>query len=177
MKMYVGVKAHDEKEFCGVTRQFMDFEQYLMQYNGKPITKEELEVDGYTVDEAFEKAIENTDNFKIFNLGEMFGSGAQNPLFVITRPDNIAFGAGYICNDKALERIRNLFEEDYYIFPSSVHEFLVMPKSIAFKNGFDEMSMQQLVADVNRTQVIEEDRLSDSLYEYTKANGLVRVEV
>lgn len=175
--MLIGVKAQDGKEFAGVARSFMDFEQYIMNADGQPVTKAEIEAEGVTVDEAFAKATDNMNNFKISNLADVLGvSGMDNPLYVVTRP-NMQFGAGYLCNGVALMRIRNLFAEDYYIFPSSVHEFLVMPKSIAFANGFDEKAMREMIININRTQVAEEERLSDSLYEFTKENGLERVEV
>ena len=55
----------------------------------------------------------------------------------------------------------DILEQDLYIFPSSVHEVLVVP---IFTDQKEEL--KSIVRDINRTEVSKEERLSDNVYRY-----------
>ncbi len=60
--------------------------------------------------------------------------------------------------DQAAERAGG----DFYILPSSIHEILLVKD-----NGqFDRAALEQMVREVNATQVAPEDKLTDSVYHY-----------
>lgn len=60
---------------------------------------------------------------------------------------------------------------DFYVLPSSVHETLIVPKSI----GRCLEDLEKMVQEVNQTQVAPEERLSDHVYEYdAKTHELFR---
>jgi len=59
---------------------------------------------------------------------------------------------------------------DLYILPSSIHEILLLPVSA----GKPE-ELAEIVKEVNRTQVMPEERLSDSVYLYERESGEVRI--
>ena len=80
----------------------------------------------------------------------------------IGKPDNI--GAG-------IEMIGQILKKDYYILPSSVHEVIIVPYSeIYVCSKLDEM-----VREINSTQVEEEDVLSNHVYLYDRVSGKLRV--
>ena len=51
---------------------------------------------------------------------------------------------------------------DFYVLPSSVHETLIIPKDA----GMELRDLEQMVQEVNQTQVAPQERLSDHVYEY-----------
>lgn len=59
--------------------------------------------------------------------------------------------------------------EDIYLIPSSIHEMLILP----WASG-DEARLLDMVAEVNETTVAPADRLSYSVYRYTKKEGVMR---
>ncbi len=86
---------------------------------------------------------------------------ADEQMYVATTPDQI-HGAGIIAYqdfmDKAAERVGG----DFFILPSSVHEVLIVPD-----NGqMDLEQLQDMVREVNATQVSPEEKLTDNVYHY-----------
>ena len=57
------------------------------------------------------------------------------------------------------------WESDVIIFPSSIHEVLIM----ADKKLYDYDALSQMVADINREVVSEEEVLSDFIYIFSRA--------
>ena len=67
--------------------------------------------------------------------------------------------------------IGQILKNDYYILPSSVHEVIIVPYSeILVCSKLDEM-----VREINITQVEEEDVLSNHVYLYDRGSGKLRV--
>ena len=65
---------------------------------------------------------------------------------------------------RVLEDIANQLDEDYYILPSSIHEIIILPASCCMEySDIDEM-----IVEINETQVSEEDTLSDHAYYYCR---------
>ncbi|MCR4909166.1 MAG: DUF5688 family protein [Lachnospiraceae bacterium] len=68
------------------------------------------------------------------------------------------------------DRIRSFAEEkkrDLYVLPSSVHEVILLP---VYRRS-DPAELKNLVSFVNRTQVREEEQLSDTLYCFKRKTG------
>lgn len=85
----------------------------------------------------------------------------ENSMYIVTNQTGIN-GASCIMSDKVKEMISEKIGGDYYIIPSSIHECLILPKR-------DELlpeELQAMIQEVNRTQVLPEEKLSDNLYEY-----------
>lgn len=80
--------------------------------------------------------------------------------YVLTSDTGIN-GAAEILNDKVRQEIADKIG-DFYVLPSSVHETLIIPKS----GDMDSRELEQMVCEVNATQVSPEDRLSNHVYEY-----------
>ena len=70
-------------------------------------------------------------------------------------------GAAAILNDDTRQEIADKVG-DFYVLPSSVHETLIIQKDA----GMELRDLEQMVQEVNQTQVAPEERLSDHVYEY-----------
>ena len=86
------------------------------------------------------------------------------PMYVVTNKKRY-YGAACIVYPNVLEEIGDLLQEDYYIIPSSVHEILFLPAS----QCIDSEALNTIIEDVNRSQVEDEDWLSDHTYLYQRA--------
>lgn len=93
-------------------------------------------------------------------MTEMFGAefdfGVEENTYVLTNEDKW-YGASCILNTHFLRK--TFGKEKAFIVPSSIHEMLVHPLS-----GITRKEMDEIVNDVNRTTVEEEDRLANHVY-------------
>ena len=85
---------------------------------------------------------------------------------VTNTADNL--GAGAVFYPGVLEEMAAERECDLYIIPSSVHETLVIPDP---QLEIDICHMRDIIREVNRTSVAEEEILSDNLYRYERESG------
>lgn len=76
------------------------------------------------------------------------------------------YGASAIFYDGVLEALK-----DYYLVPSSVHEWLAVPKSVA-----DKEYLARVIRQVNRTEVSPKEVLSDFPYAPVFKNGKWTIE-
>lgn len=81
------------------------------------------------------------------------------PMYVLTNTA-MNFGAGLILNKSILRHILDTLNEDIYILPSSVHELIVIPSSMAD----DAQFLTDMVYSINQSQVEPKDRLSNDVY-------------
>ena len=109
-------------------------------------------------------------------LGDMAGllgleelSHDETEMYVISN-EMLVHGAGNMLFLKQYEDKAEILKRDLYIFPSSLHEIIVLP---AEKGEASELAW--IVKDVNRTQVDKEEQLSDNVYYYNHVDGTVRI--
>ena len=81
-------------------------------------------------------------------------------MFVLIN-DTKVNGAAAILNDDIRQEIAEKVG-DFYMLPSSIHETLIIPKDA----GMEFKEPEQMVQEVNQTQVAPGERLSDHVYEY-----------
>lgn len=83
------------------------------------------------------------------------------------------YGAACIVYPNILAMIWNILQTDYYVLPSSVHEVIIVPchKSVT-PEELDEM-----IQDINETQVDAEEVLSGHAYLYEHSTGKLRIGV
>lgn len=85
------------------------------------------------------------------------------PMYVLTN-NNRYYGAACLVYPDMLEFIGEMMQDDFYILPSSVHEVIFIGK-----NGcMDSVDLNEMIEEVNRTQVDEEEWLSDHAYLYER---------
>lgn len=89
--------------------------------------------------------------------------------YVLTNTARIN-GAAVILYETVSERLRECFGEHFqnglWVIPSSIHEVLLLP---ATKEG--EEALNRMVQEVNKTQVVPEEVLSDHVYRYAADGG------
>ena len=63
-----------------------------------------------------------------------------------------------------LEKVGQKLGENYYMLPSSIHEVIVVPES----NSPVKQDLEEMVREINETQVEEEEVLSDRVYNFSR---------
>ena len=87
------------------------------------------------------------------------------PMYVLTNA-NRYYGASCLVYPDMLEKIGSMLQEDFYVLPSSVHEVIFVGKT----ECVDSFTLNEMVEEVNQTQVDEEEWLSDHVYLYQRKN-------
>lgn len=86
-------------------------------------------------------------------------------MYIVSYPWKL-YGAGIITCYQALQAIRTRLQSDYWIIPSSIHELIVV------KTDFmDAETIKNIIAEVNDSQLDPEERLSYSVFRYSKEVG------
>lgn len=62
---------------------------------------------------------------------------------------------------------------NFFILPSSLHEVLIVPAS----KNMDLSELEDMVREVNATQVAPPDKLSDSVYRYDREHRTIKLAV
>lgn len=127
-----------------------------------------LDVNGLR--EIADKYVKEENNYFVTGIMEILtGEPADDEIMYVVTNRSKLFGAAGILDNDVLEDIRaNKFNTDkLIIIPSSVHECIVMDG-----NCMDAKSIQEMVTEVNATQVAPDEVLSASVYSYTKEGGL-----
>lgn len=96
--------------------------------------------------------------------------GAVSPMYVASNRNKVN-GASVILYSGLLKGFADKINDSFYILPSSVHEVLFIPAS----TGPDAEYLKEMVYDVNRTQVAEDEILSDHIYYYDREADYVEM--
>jgi hypothetical protein len=81
-------------------------------------------------------------------------------------------GAACLLYKDVLVNFSKQQQSDFYIFPSSIHEVILVPTTDRMRSK-EYMAMVQ---EINRTQVAKEEVLSDHIYFFSRASGLMLLE-
>lgn len=90
----------------------------------------------------------------------------EEQMYVLTNTMKLN-GAAALLDKKMMNEIVETFGE-FFILPSSIHEVLIVPA----KPGMTAENLENIVREVNTTQVQLEDKLSDYVYIYSMEEGL-----
>lgn len=77
------------------------------------------------------------------------------------------YGAACIAYPHVMEMIGEVLKQDYFILPSSIHEVVIVP----YTREISRAEMDDMVRDINETQVAEEEVLSNHVYLYERSTG------
>lgn len=96
---------------------------------------------------------------------DKYGEYEEGPdvMFVLTNSCR-SFGAACLLYPDIMDIIGRLMGESFYILPSSIHELILVP----YSKGLGKLEMEEMVKEVNETQVKDEDQLSEQVYFYDK---------
>lgn len=91
-------------------------------------------------------------------------NGRQSiPMYVLSNRQKL-YGAVCMLYPDLLKNFTDKIGQDCYILPSSIHEVILVPAGAV--SGGEEL--REIVTDINRTQVAEEEVLADSVYFYNR---------
>ena len=144
------------------------------------VTNQIIESMGVTPEQLHADALENAPHIKPAEIrgmsevmaelvgpeqAEMMGIVPMDPkdeqMFVATVPDKV-HGAGVLAYQDFMDQAAERVGGDFFILPSSIHEILIVPD-----NGqMNLKTLEDMVKDVNATQVAPADKLTDSVYHY-----------
>ena len=93
-----------------------------------------------------------------------------NPMHVATT-ENSCFGAGIIAIPDFLEDAAEKMHGDFYVLPSSIYEIILIPANCVV----DASELREMVCDVNKAEVSEEEKLSDNVYFYRAADHSFKI--
>lgn len=91
-------------------------------------------------------------------------------IFVLTNNYGIN-GATAMLYTTKLHKLADFLDDDLYIIPSSIHEIIIIPVNEAN----DGEIIKSLINEVNYSQVLPEERLSDNLYIFRKETKIVEI--
>lgn len=142
---------------------------------GIPLTKNMAKALGLDIPETFEYVREKRFNYFAENVVDVLRNAGMPipddntmlPLIVVSFTndgDQMPHGAGVLASKPCMEELEDRFGE-LIIFPSSIHEILVVPRRalgmIKSKNDLTEM-----VRDINSSTVKPFEQLADNVYIY-----------
>lgn len=90
------------------------------------------------------------------------------PMYVLSN-DQKLYGAVCMLYPDILKKFTKRIDQDCYILPSSVHEVILVPAGMIAC----EEELREIVTDINRTQVAEDEVLADSVYYYSRQNDKI----
>ena len=91
------------------------------------------------------------------------GEEEEESLYVLSNKLR-SFGAASMLYEGILEKVGQKLGENYYILPSSIHEVIVVPES----KSPVKQDLEEMVREINETQVEEEEVLSDRVYYFSR---------
>lgn len=103
------------------------------------------------------------------NIDWQGSDGMEEGKMYILSNKPMLYGAAGILDAKMIQDITK--ERDCFILPSSIHETIILPVS----DGLDQKELDSTVAEVNRTCVGEEERLTDHSYYYDAMAAEIRI--
>lgn len=129
------------------------------------VTNEMLEKAGYTEEELYKFAYENTR--KDVNISKMFG------MYVLTTKRGM-YGAASILFPEMIKEIADHCGCDLYLIPSSTCEWMAVPvRTISGSGGAAEVN--EMIREANSVAVEEEEILGERCYYYDYKTGEIRL--
>ncbi len=128
-----------------------------------------LPAEFFTMRHAIEEMLDSASG----NGGNILTEGLEEKgdiMYVLTNPIR-CYGASCLAYPYLLEMIGEILGKDFYILPSSVHEVIIMPETI----DIGQAELDEMIAEINETQVEPEDVLSSHAYYYCRAKGQFQI--
>ncbi len=111
---------------------------------------------------------EDSENFTEDNERSSFSGSV--PMYVLSNKSRVD-GAACMLYPNLIQDFAEAIQSRFYIIPSSIHELLLLPAGDADESS----SIRNIIRDVNETQLLEEEILSDSLYIYDRALEQIKI--
>ena len=142
-----------------------------------PITNEHMAVWEVDTERLYRIAKANAPVLKpacLQGIGEVLGlglpEGEQEILYVLTNKQAV-HGAAVMLYEGELRKVSDRLGGDLAILPSSLHEVLLAP----WTGRADSRGLREIVRNVNRTEVPDEEQLSDQVYRYIRSEDRIEI--
>lgn len=89
-------------------------------------------------------------------------------MYVLSNTEKL-YGASALLYPKVIPYFAQMMDCDFFILPSSIHEILLLPK----EPGCCIADLNCIVQEVNRSQVLAEEVLSDHVYTFERSLGFI----
>ncbi len=187
MKSKIAIKVinyeKNRKSFEDIPhRKFLDlalvfylfFEQGEKEFGSVMIRNEFLDMWGISEEQLYRDGLENTPRllpeliqsmntlFQVEQKGEEKYQGALD--LQILSNERLHLGAATILYPRVLEKLGDKFKDDFYVLPSSIHEVIL----VGARSALPREELDQMITEINKTQVLEEEVLSDHAYYYSR---------
>ena len=116
-----------------------------------------------TEEEMFDLALENTQRLLPLEIRDL-GSN----ILVLTNEKGM-LGAAVMMYEGTLDTLTDLYDSDFYLIPSSIHEMIAVPVNEDVRESY----LKDLISDANRNVLMPTDVLSDTLYYYRCSDGRI----
>lgn len=188
----INTERNQEVLYAVPHREFLDlsiiYSIDLKQCDGKGIGSIRISNDlmnswGVSEETLYQQMMDNMQDYEEGNvlsmesvLGELCGmimeaARPSFPMYVISNRQK-ANGAIEILNRNILEKVAIMLGEDFWILPSSIHEWILLPMC---NKQEDKEYIRTMIREINDTQVAYEEVLSDSLYIYRQETGEIEI--
>ncbi len=151
---------------------YLRIPEHIISHATALIHTSHMERWGITRKRLYQTAVENMVRTSMYlepmeNFLEEYGLEVpESGMYVLSCGDK-EFGAAVIVNPDVMRDCARRLGEDYYVLPSSIHEVILLPKSLASSRE----DLDELVQEVNETCVSREEYLSDHAYLYCVETG------
>lgn len=106
-------------------------------------------------------------------LEDEFAETTDIEMYVLTNKEHF-HGAAYMFDEQVMGKIADELGADLLVLPSSIHETLIMKMT----EDMDMEYMKDMVRTVNRTQLAENEILSNEIYQFQRDRQILsRIEV
>ena len=132
-------------------------ERNWWEEDSEPDRQEDYEEDRDDFDEDYDEDYEEE-----YEEGRSLSD--EIPLLVLTvlTTQSMVHGAAAVFIPEVMEQISKKMPEGFFILPSSIHEVMVLPKTL----GASIEALDEMVSSINEMQVDPEDQLSDFAHVY-----------
>ena len=149
----------------------VDTTKLIGQPSSTVINEKALDAAGITRDELYAHAMGNEkiiyDSFMNILFPAM--ESVEDANIIFATKENKWYGATAMLHTDILAEIAEIKGDDLIIFPSSVHEIILIPGS--FSDNAEDMI--GIVKQINATEVRPEDFLSDNVYYFDRATKTI----
>lgn len=90
------------------------------------------------------------------------------PMHILSNRSQV-FGAACILYPDTMKKLSKEFKRDLYVLPSSIHEVILMPA----EELYDPDDLSVMVREINETEVLPQEVLSDHVYRYFADRGVI----
>lgn len=175
LKIYsIYVESGDNEQgkgTCLVEKAFLNFwgvDEETLKQDAESNAEKLLPVKMSKLQDAMKEILARNDTNEMDDI--IIEDLGEDSMWVLTNNEGF-HGAACMCYNNQIKDFADLMNRDMIIIPSSLHEIILVPSY----EEIDLENMKELVYEVNRTLVGENEYLSDNIYIYKRKTGMIEI--